>query len=798
MEPTQHPQQLSTPAPASALPVSGNTSTKKILKGIAIAVAVLVLSVAALLVYVSFAFDPNQFKAQITQVVLEKKQRTLAIDGDIKLRFFPKLGVELGRVSLSEKNNQMHFAKLDSARVSLALLPLLSKKIVVDKIKLHGLELHLQRSEDGKSNVDDLLGQDESRSKNDEKNDAQSANNLLFDVEGIELSDANIQITDTKTQFFGALKNLQLTSGRLADKSATPIHFSSQVSAQQQGKSVIDALVTLDAGLRFDLSTHELSLQKLVLNLDGILQGNKLKLALKAPQWMMRQNDFALTIAGLEANLQTHIAQGDVIANLRAPRIEIDQNNASSDKMSGDLTISGTQNLTAKLSTGAISGNSKALKLDQLVLELERKQGAQMVKADFHSGLEADLEQMIFSLAQFDLRLQIHDPALPQADIQLPINGKLVMNFKTKLIQSELQSKFDESQLKAQFDVRDFSAPQISFNAMLDRINLDRYMKSSATAGTTSSGKPSAVTAPADATANHAQATAVEAPIDLSALKSAQLDGKLSIGQLQIKNIKMTALQLPLKLHSGVLEMKGLRAHLYQGELSGDASVRVSDNHFTVQQTLSGIQIQPLLKDAINKDLVEGRGNLKLQLQSQGKTATQMKQMLNGDISLSLTDGAVKGINLAQSFRDFKSKILNKSDQDQATNVNEKTDFSAMSGSIHFVDGIGHSDDLNMKSPFLRVGGTGTVNLRDSTLDYVATVNVVESITGQGGVDLSQLRGVSIPVRVKGPFDHLAYKIQFGKIGADVLKSAVKEKAKPILEEKKKELLNKLKGLFQR
>jgi AsmA protein len=768
-------------------PASGNTFTKKILKGIAIALAVLVLLLAGLLAYVSFAFNPNQFKAQITQVVLEKKQRTLAIDGDIRLRFFPKLGVELGRVSLSEKNSQVHFAKLDSARVSLALWPLLSKKIVVDKISLRGLELHWQRDENGKSNIDDLLEQDAPSAENDgQKNDGQSAGGLLFDVAGIELSDANIQVSDAKTQLTGALNNLQLSSGRLADKTMTPIHFSSQVSAQHEGKSLIAALVRLDTGLRFDLSTHAFDLEKLALNLEGVVQGNQLKLALNAAQWRMTPNDFALTVAGLEANLQSHVAQGDVVLSLHAPRIEIEQNKASSDKMSGDLRISGAQNLTAKLSTGVISGNSKALQLDQLVFELERKQGAQTVKAELHSALEADLEQMMFSMAQFSLNLQIHDPALPQPDIKLPISGKLAMNLKSKSIQAELHSKFDESQLKAQFDLRDFSTPHISFNAMVDRINLDRYMK------------PTPVAAPAkDGSANSAQAAA-EPPIDLSALQSLQLDGKISVGQLQVKNIKMTALQLPVKLHGGMLDMQGMRAHLYQGELAGDVSVRVSDNHFTVQQTLSGIQIQPLLKDAINKDIVEGRGNLKLQLESQGKTTTQIKQMLDGDIGVSLTDGAVKGINLAQSFRDFKSKILNKSDQNQTANTNEKTDFSAMSGSIHFVDGIGHSDDLNLKSPFLRVGGSGSVNLRDSTLDYVATVNVVESIAGQGGVDLSQLKGISIPVRVTGPFNHLGYQIQFGKIGADILKSALKEKAKPILEEKKKELLNKLKGLFQR
>lgn len=782
MEPTPHPQPS---AHASDRPPSGNSATKKILKGIGITVAVLVLLLAGLLAYVSFAFDPNQFKAQITQVVLEKKQRTLAIDGDIKLRFFPKLGVELGRVSLSEKNNQVHFAKLDSARVSLALLPLLSKKIVVDKISLRGLELHWQRDESGVSNIDDLL----SKSQNDDTHEPEAAtstgNALLFDVEGIELRDAQIQISDAKTQFNGALKNLQFSSGRLADKTPTAIHFSSQIVAQQGGKPASDAMVTVDTNLRFDLDTHELGLEKLALNLDGVLQGNKIKLALKAPQWSMKQNDFALTVAGLEANLQTHVTQGDVVLNVTVPRIQIDQDKASSDKIGGSLSVSGAQNITAKLSTGTISGNSKALKLDQLMIELERKQGAQTVKAQLHSALDADIEKMIFSLAQLTLNVQVHDPALPQPEIVLPMTGKLLLNLTTKSLQSDLQSKFDESQIKLQLDVHDFSAPQIGFHAMIDRINLDRYMK------------PTPKSAPAPVASGQTPVTA-EAALDLSALKSVQLDGKVAIGQLQVKNIKMTALQLPVRLHGGVLEMKGMRAHLYQGELVGDVSVRAGDNHVSVQQTLSGIQIQALLKDAINKDIVEGRGNLKLQLQTQGKTTTHMKQMLNGDISVSLTDGAVKGINLAKSFRDFKSNILNKSDQDQAANSSEKTDFSALSGSIHFVDGIGTSDDLNMKSPFLRVGGNGTVNLRDSTVDYVATVNVVESITGQGGVDLSQLKGISIPVRVKGPFDHLSYKIQFGKIGADVLKSAVKEKAKPLLEEKKKEVLDKLKGLFHR
>lgn len=759
----------------------------KIVKAIAIGLGAILLLIVALVAYLSLVFDPNQFKSQITQIVFEKKQRTLSIEGDIKLRFFPKVGVDLGKVSLSARNSTEIFAKLDSARVSLALMPLLRKQLVVDKIALRGLNLHFQRNEKGETNIDDLL------SKGASADDTTQSQKMQFDVEGIEVTDAAIQVSDQQTQFMGALQRLNFNSGRLAENTPTTIRLSTQIIAQQKDAQATDVQLEVQTGLRFNLSEQDFGFDKLSLGLNGKVQGNTLKFNLNAPQLQMKAKDLALTLAGLEANLQTRIAQGAVDLRLNAPRIAMDKASASSDNITASMTLTGEQNLSLKLNSGKITGSSKALSLDNIALDLERKQGAQLMKVNLTSALQADLEKLVFSLSKLKLNLQLHDPSLVQADIAIPLTGSLTADVKGQSIQTKLDGKIDQSQLNATLSINQFSAPQIAFNAVIDALNLDRYLPPAAPAAK-----------PAETAGKQKTAAPVDAPIDLSALKTLQVNGKISIGKLQAKNIKVTDLQLPIKLAAGKLELNGLQARLYQGAVTGDASVNANDNSFSVRYMLSNIQIQPLLKDAIDKDFIDGRGSLKLNLNTQGKVITQIKNNLDGEIAVNLADGAIKGFNLAKSLRDFKAKIGAKSDQEQTSNVAEKTDFSALSASLHFVDGVGNSDDLSIKSPFLRGGGSGNVNLRNSSLDYVAKVTVVNTSTGQDGADLSQLKDISIPIRISGPFDKVTYKIQFSQIGSDALKAAFKTKAAPILEEKKKELKekvneqlkDKLKGLF--
>ena len=73
----------------------------KYLKYAVYAVVALVVLLVAAVAIIASTFDPNSYKPQIVQLVKDKTGRTLTIDGDIKLKFFPKIGAKICKVSLS-------------------------------------------------------------------------------------------------------------------------------------------------------------------------------------------------------------------------------------------------------------------------------------------------------------------------------------------------------------------------------------------------------------------------------------------------------------------------------------------------------------------------------------------------------------------------------------------------------------------------------------------------------------------------------------------------------------------------
>lgn len=712
-------------------------------KILAIICAAIALIIGLGIAYLSFVFDPNQFKSQLIELVKNKKHRDLAIDGNIQLNFFPKLGVSLEKIKLSEFESTVQFAALDRAQVSLALLPLLQKQIVIDKVSLHGLQLRYQRDAEGKSNIDDLIKQ-ESTTEATEVSGA-SDKPMRFDIEGIDIANSSFQIDDQKGDFKGRIQDLNLSSGKISDKNKTPIKFSAQF---QFDKPKADAKVEINTQLRFDLEQKSLDLQDLKTQIAGKLGANPF--------------DVQLDTAAL------HLSSTE----------------SSSDQIKLTAKLSGTQDVNAQVVLNKLQMRDHRLDVAELSLKAQSTQAGSSKQVDFKSSLKMALDTQILQLPQLAMQIKLNDPKLAQAEIVVPITGLLNANLKDKSLDTKLDAKFDETKLQTSVQVNNFSNPAISFKVDVDKINLDRYIKTSTEVAKTDNSK--------------------EEDLNLVALKSLNLDGLIRIGALQVKNLKINQVALPLKANQGKISMNGIAAQLYQGSVAGNMGFDVDGNHFHMQQNLSNVQINPILVDFMQKDIVEGRGNLNLNINTHGKRVSQFKDNLNGTIRTQLSDGAVKGINLAKSLRDFKAKILNKTDQQQAANKNEKTDFSAFSVSINFVDGIGSSDDLDMKSPFLRVGGKGQVNLRTSSLDYTARTTIVNTSTGQDGADLSQLKDLTIPVRISGPFDKLGYQLQFAQIGSEALKNAFKAKTAPVIEEKKKELKEKvneelkgkLKGLF--
>jgi AsmA protein len=89
---------------------------------------------------------------------------------------------------------------------------------------------------------------------------------------------------------------------------------------------------------------------------------------------------------------------------------------------------------------------------------------------------------------------------------------------------------------------------------------------------------------------------------------------------------------------------------------------------------------------------------------------------------------------------------------------------------------VATSDDLDVKSPYLRIGGTGRFDIGRGRMDYTARATVIGSPAGQDGAELNALKGVTVPVQLSGPFDAIDWKIQWSGVAAAALETKLKDK----------------------
>ncbi len=378
----------------------------------------------------------------------------------------------------------------------------------------------------------------------------------------------------------------------------------------------------------------------------------------------------------------------------------------------------------------------------------------------------------------------------PRVDLQIKLASGYRLDFEKqkfalsgidlKLSDESAGAKASGTSLKGDAEI-DLAPQSIRFDLALDRLDVDRYLGTGK--GKASAGSGAARGAPA--AARGAPAAAAEEPIDLSPLKGLNLKGTLKIGALVASNVKLEKISVGAQASGGRVEISPLAASLYQGNLTGNASVNANTNRLALKAQLAGVAIGPLLKDALDNDMLEGKGNVALDVQTGGNTVGALRKALAGNAKLSLKDGALKGINLEDVIRKVKR---------QSAQSSQRTDLSELTASFVIKNGVAHNDDLSAKSPLLRLSGAGDVDVGGGTIDYLAKASVVASSTGQGGKDLADLNGITVPVKISGP-------LQDPQIRPDLKAaagSAVKQQAQKAEEKLKERVQDRLKGLLGR
>jgi len=184
------------------------------------------------------------------------------------------------------------------------------------------------------------------------------------------------------------------------------------------------------------------------------------------------------------------------------------------------------------------------------------------------------------------------------------------------------------------------------------------------------------------------------------------------------------------------------------------------------------------LRDALNNNLLEGRGNFALDVQTGGTTVSAMKKALSGNANLALRDSSLKGVNLDELLRKARSLRGSNPPAEQGATPADRTDFTELAATFAIKNGVAHNDDLSAKSPLLRLAGSGDIDIGANSIDYLIKASVVASSGGQGGKDLAELRGVTVPVKITGPLDAPRFRADLGAAVGDAVKQRAEDKLK--------------------
>lgn len=730
----------------------------------------LVIIAIAGLIAIPFVVDPNDYKQEISSQVEKATGRTLTLDGDIELSVFPWIALELGPLSLSNATGFKadNFAKVQAAEIRIKLMPLLNKQLEMDTVILDGLVLNLEKNKAGKTNWDDLAGEtkakdDKKASKSKDKTDAGAPALAAISIAGVQLTNANILWSDTSAAQQFNLKNFNLTTDPLVPGEPTALDMAFDIESTAPQASAHIALTTkvivdLDkqqyALSDFNFSTQaegkDLPISAADIKLSGDINADMVKqlisiddLSLAAKANKDKQSIDTQLTAQISSNLATQQSSIQAL-NLTADIVDPTLPNGKANiKLNADVAAD-LQNQTVKLS---------ALVLQVLDLMVKGDVNISKLLSD-NPVFSGDINIDAFNLRQLAKQLAIELPPMADDSTLELVQLKTQLEGSSNSINAKsLNLTLDQSNLSGSIVVKDFANPAINFKLTLDEIDVDRYLPP------VEKGEKTAVAAPPAASA-----AAGASQLPLETLRQLNAKGVLDIGKLKISGTHSENIHVELNAANGDIKLKPMSANLYQGQYKGNVSLdaRGKTLKLAIDESLEGVQAGPLLKDLTGDDKISGVANAKAKLSGNGATVEQIKQTLTGNGNFSFTDGALKGINIAESIRKAKAALKGKKLAESDAPV--QTDFSSLSGSFKATNGVINNQDLLAMSPLLRINGAGIVDLAKNAMDYGVDVSIVGTSSGQGGKELADLKGLTIPVKLKGSLDDPSISVDLASI----------------------------------
>ncbi len=666
-------------------------STWKYLKWTLIGITGLFL---ALVLFLFFWIDPNDYRDDITRVVKDKTGLILEIKGNIGWNFYPAIGFSVEGLSLATAEDQAPLATVTKTVVSVELLPLFSKQITVRTLYVDGLVANLVVNEDGKGNWEALSSGTETTPE--PKPTETGSSDLIISVPKVVVTNTVIDYDDRKgkARYRATVKEL------IAENIGLGTEFPFHLVATAEGGN----------GLRVDVDTRAF-----------------VRLDPAAQVYIVRGLDLKADIAGILAKPFHLILATDIDADLKTQKIiatnfSLDASGLALAAQPLRATVNGPLALNLAADTATIgplqfsaANLNGTLALDVKDLTRELSFAGTLAVAPFNAKS---------LLREFSITApNTTDPAaMTKVSVKTALAGAL-----THAMLNNLEITLDDTHIKGSAGITDLATQALVFDLAVDAINADRYLPPPAkpVAGNAEgAAAPTSAPAPASAPTGGGKP---EPLLPVAMLRTLNVDGKLSAGKITLMEWPMTNLAVAVRAKDGNIHIDPLAATVLDGTVKGNVQIdaRGTEPRIVTHLKLDRVEIGGVVKRYAGRDLFAGKASLNLDLDTTGNDIDTLLKKAVGGLDFSFADSLLKGMNLnnmltetlTQQLGAF-SMLVPDYQQKLPKEMQQDTAFNTLAASAKLKDGIAQTPAFNAAIKDGNIKGSGQFNIMTMDFDY--------------------------------------------------------------------------------
>lgn len=472
-------------------------------------------------------FDPKVYQDRLVKEIKLRYERDLKINGDLDLSIFPRIGLRVTDVTLSDKNSEDEFSSMEEVRFAVALWPLLFDRFVVDHVKVSGFKTHIIRHSDGSLNTDDFYAlpldfdaehiahrrQQAERINTSEPLNILTANEFKIDIAGLDLKDGSVLVEDRVNHREMSLDNLNLHAGRITFGEPFSLALNAKVDSRHPEDN---ATLNVRGMMRLDPAASIYQATRLDATLQGQIQGYKIEqgslsgnfsldnfasyvrgtsvrflLSLEALENSSRLKKITSQVLADEVGFnrldtqllaQNFALKGDmadanersIVWQLNSPNLNLSGFDAAGEPLTGTVEFRGEESMDLNVSLDGFSGVATNLKVRENKIQGQYLTSAhRAIDVDFSSPLVVNLLTGEFSYTALSGRVRLSDGDINQeAPVIASVNGDL----KKGLINFNADAVMDSERMSLNGSLENFSKPQINFDLRAESLALDQIL----------------------------------------------------------------------------------------------------------------------------------------------------------------------------------------------------------------------------------------------------------------------------------------------------------------------------------